>query len=164
MSATKPYHTVGGRGGSYKVGNRVTTALDDRVAEVTVSSAELLALRATPKTIVAAPGAGKMIVFKEALVIADNGTAYTVSTNDMVFRMVGAAGDVVSQTIDTAGLLDSTSDIVSFCGPVATDTKTPKAEAENVALVLPTTGAGEFTTGTGVVRIKCWYSIVTTGW
>lgn len=164
MSATKPYHTIGGRGGSYKMGGSVTSPSDHRVAEVTVSSAELLALRATPKAIVAAPGAGKMVVFHSALVIADNGTAYVVSTNDLAFRMVGTAGDIVSQTIDTAGLLDSTSDIVSYVGPIATDSKTPKAEAENTALVLHNTGAGELTTGTGVVRVKCWYSIVVTGW
>jgi len=163
MSATKPYHTVGGRGGSYKIGSSVTTALDHRVAEVTVSSAELLALRATPKTIVSAPGAGKMVVFHSALVIADNGTAYVVSTNDMAFRH-GTAGDIVSQTIDTAGLLDSTSDIVSYVAADATDTKSPKADVENTALTLHNTGAGEFTTGTGVVRVKCWYSIVVTGW
>jgi hypothetical protein len=163
MSATKPYHYVGGRGGSYKSGSFASSPADERVAEVTVSSAELLALRATPKSIVAAPGAGKMIVFKSALVIADNGTAYVVGTNDLAFRH-GTAGDIVSQTIDTAGLLDSTSDIVSFVGPVATDTKSPKADVENTALTLHNTGASELTTGTGVVRVKCWYSVVTTGW
>jgi hypothetical protein len=151
-------------GGRALIGTRVTSELDVRVAEVTVTSAELLALRATPKTIVAAKGAGKMIVFHSAIVLADNGTAYVVGTNDLAFRYNNTTGDVVSQTIDTAGLLDSTSDIVSFVGPVATDTKSPKADVENTPLVLHNTGAGELTTGTGVVRVKCWYSIVTTGW
>ncbi len=164
MSATKPYHTVGGRGGSYKIGSSVTTPLDDRVVEVTVSSAELLALRATPKTIVPAPGAGQMNVFKEAVVIADNGTAYTVGSNDMAFRYTSTTGDILSQTIDTAGLLDQTTDIMTQVMPVTTDSKTPKADCENTPIVLHNTGAGELTTGTGVVRVKCWYSIVKTGW
>jgi hypothetical protein len=164
MSATKPYHVVGGRGGSYKTGRRVTSALDMSVAEVSITSAELLALRATPKTIVAAQGAGKMIVFHQAVILADNGTAYVVGTNDVAFRMANTTGDIVSQTIDTAGLLDSTSDIVSFVGSIGTDTKSPKADVENTALVLHNTGASELTTGTGVVRVKCWYSVITTGW
>jgi hypothetical protein len=49
-------------------------------------------------------------------------------------------------------------------GPIATDSKTPKADCENQPIVLHNTGAGEWTTGTGVVRVKCWYSIVKTGW
>lgn len=164
MSATKPYHTIGGRGGGYKVGGRVTSPLDISVAEVTVSSAELLALRATPKTIVAAKGAGYMVVFHHAIAIADNGTAYVVGTNDLAFRMNNGSGDVVSQTIDTAGLLDQTTDIVSYVGPIATDTKSPKADVENTPLVLHNTGGSELTTGTGVLRVKCWYSVVKTGW
>lgn len=135
-----------------------------RMAEVTVSSAELLALRATPKTLVAAPGAGLMNVFHGALIIADNGTAYVVGTNDMAIRYASTTGDIISQTIDTAGLLDQTTDIASWTEPVTTDSKTPKADCENQPLVLHNTGAGEFTTGTGVVRVKIYYSVITTGW
>lgn len=157
-----PYNSLGR--GRFKIGTRVTSELDLRVVEVSITSAELLALRATPKTIVPAAGAGKMNVFQSAVVLADNGTAYVVGTNDMAFRMNNASGDVVSQVVDTAGLLDQTTDIVSFVGPVATDTKSPKADVENTPIVLHNTGASEFTTGTGVVRVKCWYSVIKTGW
>lgn len=133
-------------------------------AEVTVSSAELLALRATPKTLVAAPGAGKMLVFHDAMIIADNGTAYVVGTNDFAIRYNNTTGDIISQTIDSAGLLDQTTDIMSYVGPIATDSKTPKADCENTPLVLHNTGAAEWTTGNGVVRVKIYYSVVTTGW
>lgn len=157
-----PYASLGR--GRYKIGDRVTSGLDTRVKEVTVTSAQLLALRATPVTIVAAPGAGKMIVLLNALFIADNGTAYVVGTNDMALRYASTTGDIVGQTVDTAGLLDSTSDIATQAGPIATDNKVPKADCENQPLVLHNTGASEFTTGTGVLRVKCWYSITKTGW
>lgn len=135
-----------------------------RFAEVTVSSAELLALRATPKTLVAAPGTGKMLEFVSATVIADNGTAYVVGTNDMAIRYKDGSSDIISQTVDTAGLLDQTTDIMSLCLPIATDSKTPKADCENQPLVLHNTGASEFTTGTGVVRLKIAYRVWQTGW
>lgn len=135
-----------------------------RMAEVTVSSAELLALRATPKTLVAAPGTGKMLVFHGAVLIADNGTAYVVGTNDIAVRYNNTTGDIISQVVDTAGLLDQTTDIMSYVDPVGTDSKTPKADCENTPLVLHNTGAAEFTTGTGVLRVKTFYSVVTTGW
>lgn len=133
-------------------------------AEVTVSSAELLALRATPKSLVAAPGAGKMLEFVAAVLFADNGTAYTVSTNDLAIRYKDGSGDIISQTIDTAGLLDQTTDIMSLIAPIATDSKTPKADCENQPLVLHNTGAGELTSGTGVLRVKISYRVWLTGW
>jgi hypothetical protein len=148
------------------VGTLLGSAIDGliRMTEVVVSSAELLALRAAPKTLVAAPGAGKMLVFHGAVIIADNGTAYVVGTNDAAIRYVGTAGDIISQVIDTAGLLDQTTDIMTYVDPVGTDSKTPKADCENTPLVLHNTGAAEWTTGTGVVRVKIYTSIVTTGW
>lgn len=142
-------------------------SLDQRLidyAEVTVSSAELLALRATPKTLVAAPGAGKVLQFLSAILIADNGTAYVVGTNDIAIRYKDGTGDIISNTVDTAGLLDQTVDIMTQVLPLITDSKTPKADCENMPLVLHNTGAGELTTGTGVVRVKINYNVWTTGW
>lgn len=137
---------------------------EDRTIEVTVSSAELLAIRATPKSCVPAPGAGLMNEFVSAVAIADNGTAYVVGTNDLQFRYKDGSGDLISQIIDTAGLLDSTSDIMSQVMPLATDAKTPKADCENQPIVLHNVGAGELTTGTGVLRLKIRYRVWVTGW
>ena len=96
--------------------------------------------------------------------IADNGTAYVVGTNDLAVRYKDGSGDVISQTIDTAGLLDQTTDILTQVMPIATDIKTPKADCENQPLVLHNTGASEFTTGTGTVRCKIAYRVWQTGW
>lgn len=137
-----------------------------RFAEVTVSSAELLALAAAPKTLVAAPGAGKMLWFISALIIADNGTAYTITNagDDLAIRYKDGSGDIISATVDTAGLIDTTSDVVTQVMPLITDSKSPKADVENQPLVLDNIGAAEFTLGTGVLRVKIFYSVVTTGW
>lgn len=135
-----------------------------RFIEVSISSAELLALRATPKTIVAAPGAGKMLVFHDMLVLADNILAYTVGANDFALRYKDTAGDIISQTIDSAGLLDQVVDISTQVEPIATDSKSPKADVENQPLVMHNTGAAEWTVGTGALRVKIWYSVITTGW
>ncbi len=134
-------------------------------AGVAVSSAELLALRATPKSLVAAPGAGKMLSFRGAEIIYDAGaTPYTVGTNDAAIRYKDTAGDIISQTIDSAGLLDSATDVVTHVDPLGTDSKGPKADVENQPLVLHNSGAAEWTAGDGVVRVKIWYFIITTGW
>jgi hypothetical protein len=135
------------------------------LAEITVSSAELLALRATPKTLVAAPGAGKVLEYLGAILIYDaGGVGYTVGTNDMAIRYKDTTGDIISQTIDTAGFIDDTTDRMTQVLPIVTDSKTPKTDCENQPLVLHNTGAGEFTGGTGVIRAKVSYRIWTTGW
>lgn len=153
-----------GTRGSFKVGRLVTPQCDLGFVEVVVSSAELLALRAAPKTLVAAPGAGKVLEFVSMLAIADNGTAYVVGTNDFVVRYKDGSGDIISQILDTAGLLDQTTDIMTQVMPLATDSKTPKADCENQPLVLHNSGGSELTTGTGVLRCKVAYRTWRTGW
>jgi hypothetical protein len=150
--------------GRYKGGAILTPGGLQYSGPITVSSAELLALRATPKTLLPACPSGSMYAFAHAIAVADNGTAYVVGTNDLAIRYKDGSGDVISQTIDTAGLLDQTTDIMSFVGPIATDSKTPKADCDGQALVLHNTGASEFTTGTGVLRMHVWYHIIPTGW
>jgi hypothetical protein len=135
-----------------------------RSAIVDITSAQLLAIRATPITLVAAPGAGKLLSLISGEIIANNGTAYVVGTNDLAVRYNNTTGDIISQTIDTAGLFDQTTDIVTHFEPLATDSKGPKADVENTPLVLHNTGAAEFTTGTGTARVLTLYSILTTGW
>jgi hypothetical protein len=39
-----------------------------------------------------------------------------------------------------------------------------KTGCEAKALVLHNTGAGEYTTGTGTMRVKCAYRLWSTGW
>lgn len=136
----------------------------DRMVEVTVSSAELLALRATPKTLVPAPGVGKMNEFVSMIAIARNLVAYVVGTNDLQVRYKDATSDLISQILDTAGFMDQVVDIMSQVLPLATDSKTPKADCDNTALVLHNVGGSELTTGTGTLRLKIMYRVWQTSW
>lgn len=148
----------------FKVGRLLVGRAIEDCREITVTSAQLLALRATPVTLVPAPGAGKFLEFVSACLLADNGTGYTVSTNDMAIRYKDGSGDIVSQTVDSAGLLDQTTDIMTMAMPIATDHKTPTADMMNQPLVLHNTGGGEWTTGTGVLRVKITTRTWIAGW
>jgi len=133
-------------------------------AEVAVSSAEILALRATPKELVAAPGAGKANVFLHATVLLDaTATAYAESAANLLVKYENGSGDAVSQVIEATGFIDQTTDQLTVGLPVI-DPIVAKAVAENKALVLHNNGAGEYTTGTGVLRVKIAYYVITTGW
>lgn len=128
-------------------------------AEVSVSIAEMLAVRATPKTLVAAPGAGKVLIFHEAAMIYDYAAVYTESSDDLVIRYTDGSGAIASTTLDTTNFLDQTSDQIRTFKTITTDL-TPVA---NAPLVLHNSGNGELG-GTGSpCRIKIWFSVWETG-
>lgn len=132
-----------------------------QMAEVTVSSAEILALNATPKTLVAAPGAGKMLVFHSAVAILDyNSAAYAGvgATEDLVIRYTDGSGAIASTTLETTGLLDATSDQLRTHKAIVTDL-TPVANSPLVLNLLN----GEVTTGNSPMRYKVFYSVISTG-
>ena len=134
-----------------------------RVLPVAVTSPELLALRATPKTLVPAPGAGYIAMFVEALILLDAGTAYVEAGDNLAIRYAGTTGLIVSEAIETTGFIDQAGDMATRAraklDPIGT-----KAQYENQPLVLHNTGAAEFTTGTGTLRVKISYQIWPTGW
>lgn len=136
-----------------------------KYAEVTVTSAELLALRATPKTLVAAPGTGKLLEFVSAVLLLDAATAYAENAggSNLGVRYNNTTGDLVSQTIESTGFIDQATDQMTVALPVI-DPIVAKAVCENTPLVLHNVGAGELVTGTGVLRVKVAYRVHTTGW
>lgn len=128
-------------------------------AEVDISIAEMLALRAAPKTLVAAPGAGYLLEFISATFIYDYAAAYTESSDNIVVRFTDSSGVIASLTLETTGLLDATNDELRTIKPLATDIE-PVA---NSPLVLHNTGDGEFG-GTGSpCRVKVAYRVHATG-
>lgn len=131
------------------------------VDTVTVSSAELLALAAAPKTLVAAPGAGYVLEFLGAIVILDKGaTAYddAAADGDLVIRYTDGSGAIASTTLDADTFIDGATDQIRTLKPIVTDL-TPVA---NAALVLDNTG-DEFTGGTGTLTVKVSYRVHATG-
>lgn len=124
---------------------------------LTISTGELLALNATPKTLISAPGAGIAIVPVDILLFLDyNSAAYAGITagEDLAFRYTNGSGNIVA-TVETTGFLDQTSDqhrIYRCYGEV-----TPTA---NAALVAHMT-SGEITTGDSPLKVKIRYRLVT---
>jgi len=137
-----------------------------RVADVTVTNAEIKALRATPKLLVAAPGAGKTIQFVAATILMDYGTNVLAETADnLAIRYVDGSGVIASQAIEMTGFIDQSADMLTNVLPKI-DIIGTKAQLENTALVLHNTGDGEFTGNAGndtVLRVRIAFRILTTG-
>lgn len=138
--------------------------ITQRVADVTVTSAQLLALNATPKTLVAAPGAGKALILERAILFMDyNSTAYDgiASGEDLAIRYTNGSGTVLA-TCETTGFLDQTSDQTrvanAYRAASGASDITPTA---NAALVLHML-TGEIATGNSPLYVRVFYHVLPT--
>lgn len=126
--------------------------------EVSLTAAQVKALRATPQTIASAPGAGYVAEFVSAVLIMDYVAAFTESADNLAFKYTNGSGAACSDTVETTGFLGATSDQIRNAVAVKDVTM-----VENAAIVLHNTGDGEFG-GTGSpMRIKLTYRIHKTG-
>lgn len=146
----------------------VTTAKLDpttiQYAEVSITNAEMLALRATPKTLVAAPGAGYILELIKAWLFFDYTAAYTEDADNLAI-LWGAAGSAASATIEATGFVDATADTAIEVAP-RTPAAIAKTALDNKALVLHNTGAEEYGGGNAanVIRARVAYRTIPAGW
>ncbi len=108
-----------------KLGAKAVTSdkiADDviKVAQVTVSTAELQALVASPKTLVAAPGENKLLEFVSAVYHYDyDTTAFTVgNAENLQVKYEDESGTGVSAVRAVTGFLDQTADKAYQIPPV----------------------------------------------
>ena len=136
-------------------------------ASVSLTNAQIKALRATPISMVAAQGAGTAIEFVSAVLILDVGANVLSETADnLQFKYINGTGVAVSQTVETTGFIDQTGDIATNALPKI-DVIATKAQCENVAIVLHNTGDGEFADNAAndtLMRVKVAYRVHTTNW
>jgi hypothetical protein len=127
-----------------------------RMVDVAISSAQLLALHTTPRTLVAAPGANKAIVFESAQVFLDyNSAAYAgiASGDDLNIRYTNGSG-AIAGTLETTGFLDQTADVYALIKPSAGSLILPP----NAPLVASLAGA--VTTGNSPLGVRVYYRVV----
>lgn len=125
--------------------------------DTTLSSAQLLALNATPRTVVSAPGAGKCIVFEGAQLFLDyNSAAYAgiASGEDLAFKVADSSGSTVA-TVETTGFMDATADALRYVHP-STTAYTLQANQPLVIHML----TGEVTTGNSPIYVRVFYRVV----
>jgi hypothetical protein len=129
----------------------------------TITSAQLLALNATPITVIAAQGAGIAVIVNRVVVHKPAGTAYAAvaAGEDLVLKQTDASGAQVCGAIETTGLLDSTSATAAVAfGPGATGSTVGSyllvANTPIVAHLL----VGEVTTGDSPLYLEILYDLV----
>ena len=129
-------------------------------AEVEISAAEILDLFATPKELVAAPGAGKLLEFISLLLAYDWGTvAYTIgAATNLQVRYTDETGENVSTTRAATGFLDAVADTLFSLDKLEATVE----PAVNAPLVLALDGASP-TAGDSPIHAKVAYRVHATG-
>ncbi len=129
-------------------------------ATVEISSAEILLLNTTPKTLVAALGAGKLPEFISLELAFDyNTVAYTVvGCTNLQVKYTNGAGVAVSTLRAAAGFLEAVSDTLSLLDKL----EATVVPAVNAALVLDLAGANP-AAGNSVIHAKVAYRDHATG-
>lgn len=127
--------------------------------EGVITSAEILALNSTPKVLVPAPGAGKVIEFISLVMILDwETTAYDTNGN---LTVANETGTPQSNTVLLANLLAATADkMVQLMALDAADIGIVLAENEALELTCAT---GNPATGDSPIRYKVMYRVHETG-
>lgn len=125
-----------------------------------ITSAQLLALNATPQTLVAAPGSNRILIpVAVFMTMPYNSTAYDgiASGEDLAVRYTGSSG-AVALTVETTGFLDQTSNQQrwTFAGAAPAATAGGVAVVTNAALVLHMT-TGEIATGNSPLYVRTYY-------
>ncbi len=126
---------------------------------VEVTSAQLLALNATPKTIIAAPDSGFAVVPTRVAIYKPAGTAYAgvAAGEDLVLKYTNASGAECSAQIETTGFLDQAGAETRYAGMPAAAVE-PVAAAAVVLHLL----TGEITTGNTSIHVRVWYDLMPT--
>lgn len=150
------------------VGNFPQASISENLIRYTtgsITNAEMLALRATPKELVAAPGAGKVLELLSIVLLFDYTGAYTETADNMAVKYENGSGVAASETIEATGFVDATADTLTI-GVAKNDVIVAKSGCENKALVLHNTGGDEYGGGNAAnsIRFKVAYRVHTTGW
>lgn len=133
-----------------------TNVTDTQKVLVSLTSANLLAMNATPVVVLAAPGAGKAIRIKSCVAIFDS-TATTYANGGVIYLSYNNTTPItnnVAATFLTGGDKVYQLNPLAAAGGINT--------LVNTAVTI-TNDTAPFITGTGVARLLIEYDVVTTG-
>jgi hypothetical protein len=149
---------IGGQGGpSYATGPQGSVGL--QVADITLSSAQILALLATPVTIVPAPGlAGWTISPTQFILRLLGGSAAYTDVGGAVSFSIGSASQALASNAIFLVTVTPNRAIQRFAGFTATDTAGNPPTDDNAPLTISKI-TNNFAAGTGTMHITVYYTV-----
>ncbi len=142
------------------VGSSALNPLVQQVKQVTLTAAQLIAMKTTPQTILPAPGAGKVLIIDAILFQFKHGATQFTGGGAVSFVYHGTAVTPHTGTV-AAAVLTAAADDLQYLGPNVSGAVALQSE---VHLGLDLTNAtSEFAAGTGSPIVTVWYPVATLG-
>lgn len=111
---------------------------------VQLSNADIKALRATPKELVAAPGADKFVELVSATLVLDYGSEVLTESADNLVIEYGTSNDDITAAIEMTGFIDQAADTIMIVAPSNPLAANAATDMVNNTVELFNTGDGEF--------------------
>lgn len=148
-------------GGSTATAGPNGTSVLSLQTKVLISSAQLLALKGTPLTLISAPGPGKLIVTNQATFrYVFNSVAYTLNAGTIkLFQGPVANAKTLTASVAT-GLIDQVVNTTNIGVPTTATGNLTDAQAVNTAVMIANDGAAEFTLGNGTLEVIVDYQVI----
>jgi hypothetical protein len=141
--------------------NNNGAGITDLLANVSLTSVQLLALRATPVSLIAAPGAGK---YNKVIGIDMHYTfvtgAYT-NTNAALKVFYGTTASAKALCADQTALLTQVANAHNLGIVTTVNSNLTDALGLNVAIFLGNDGSAEFLAGAGTLKVIISYQVIT---
>lgn len=128
-------------------------------ADITLTSAQILALQSGAITLIPAPGAGLMIVPMSVLIRLLGGTQYTDAGGAVSFSVGTMAQALAANTVFTGPTAGQRSQQTIFFGGTSTAANPPTNE--NAAMTISKI-TNNFAAGTGTCHITVYYTVEST--
>lgn len=125
-----------------------------------LTSAQLLAIKGTPQTLIPAAGPGTVIVVNQVTFrYLFGGTAFTLNAGTLkIFEGPPANAKAVTPSVAT-GLIDQAVNMSNLGVPATASGNLTDAQAVNVGITIANDGAAEFTLGNGTLEVITDYLI-----
>lgn len=123
--------------------------------EVSLTSAEILAIYTTPKTLVAAPGVGKVLQFMGAVGFLDFNSAAYDNAGIFTVKYTDGSGTAVSDAVAAAAFCNQADDCYEEFAKTTVETEL----TSNAALVLAC-DTDNPETGDSPIKIKIFYRVL----
>lgn len=143
--------------------NRANGAQHGGEVVKTVTSAQVLALNATPVSLVTAPAAGYALVVKRVTIHKPAGTAYAgiAAGEDLTVKYTDASGALACAQIEATGFLDQATAQTRVVGfPGATGTTSGDVNPVSAAALVLHLLVGEITTGNSPLYVRVEYDTI----
>jgi hypothetical protein len=145
------------------IGNTQLAETHIQYATVAVTNGQIKALRASPKTLVAAPASGYILKLLGGMIALNAGSnVLTESADNLAVKYTDGSGVAVSETIETTGFIDQAADTYTSIVPVK-DAIVAETGAAAQALVLHNTGDGEIAgnaAADATLAVHIWYAVI----